>query len=72
MFSQLTFFVRPLPTPRYLISGTGSAMTEIPDELAMGNCNYRRPNMAMGNSKDTDDGHYKNVNMMFQYHKVHK
>ena len=70
MFSQLTFFVRPILTPRNLISGTGSAMTEIPDELAMGNCHYRRPNM--GNSKNTDEGHFKNVNMMFQYHKVHK
>ena len=32
----------------------------------MGNCNYRRPNMAMANSNGTESGHLKDVNMMFQ------
>ena len=72
MFLQLTFFVRPKHSSRKLISGTAlwpqtSSATEIPDELdRMGNCNYRRPNMATGNSNSADNGHLNNVNMMFQ------
>ena len=50
-------------TPRKLISGTvewpqnGICDTEVHDELGMGNSNYRRPNMVMGNSNGTDNAH---------------
>ena len=58
-------------TPRKLISGMRGGhkavfVTEIPGEIEVGNCNYRRPNMDMDNSNDTDNGHLKDVNMMLQ------
>ena len=63
--------LRPILTPRKLISSTAewppmASMTGVPDELERGNWNYCRPNMAMGNSNGTDNGHLKDVNMMFQ------
>ena len=65
MFLQLARFLRPK-----LISGTAewpqNSICARSLELGMDNCNYRRPNMAMSNSHGTDNGHLKNVNMMFQ------
>ena len=40
-------------------------MTEVPDELGMGNCNYLRPKITMGYSNGMDNGHLKNISMMF-------
>ena len=71
MFLQLTFFVHPILTPRKLFQAPlwsvhkAASVTEVPGELGMSNCNYRPLNMAMGNSNGTDDGHLKNVNMIF-------
>ena len=43
-----------------------ASVTEVLDELGMGNCNYHRPNMALGNSNVMDNGQLKNVNMMLK------
>ena len=64
LFVQYSHRVSQFPALR---SGHKTAsVTEVPDELEMGNCNYRRPNMAMGNSNGTDNVHLNNVNMMFE------
>ena len=71
MFLQLPFlFVRyshrVSKFPALQSGHKAAPVTEAPDELGMGNCDYRRPNMNMDNSNGTDSGHLNNVNMMFQ------
>ena len=60
-------FDRSILTPRKLISGIAECFCyRRPWRIGIGNCDYRRPNITMGNSNGTDNDNLSKVNMMFQ------